>query len=620
MSEAHSPTNLFRDRFLDRLCLQFLSAGDWKSAIADSGLPEQVQTRISDVVEQTGLLRFEKSEIATELIHHFQDGHERGQTFDELVRDFGTTEVAVSLFRSSKLRSRPMSVKAFRGSVIVFGGSFLSYLLLQLFFHSAKPNPTVDYSAKLNEAVTSSPADQQAWPIYRDLWIKYGLSEGGGENFKELYVDLENSNVRLIKPSDKNWPEAVAKLESMKELLDTWRSASKLPHLGTPLHSDLTKYSDDDLQALYPNLDRENLREQGMDWEESLAVGPISDEANRLMNQSVINILLPHVQQFREAARVLQVDTRLAIEQGDRSRALENIKAIHGLARQSADAPIAVCSFVGFAVHAMGFAVVEEVLIEHPDFFSDEQLHELKKSVAEVDLTATAKYEFEEDMAMDMIQRIYSDDGNGDGRLTAVGAEIQYMCSKMTGLYPAEEEPWHENSYVRSMTAPVNLFSAPTRMETVTLVEESFDELEQRVHRPMWEDRDFTLEERLEEKDGSGMLSGLIGQLGRLKDAREIKIAYQDAVLLAIACHQYRRAEGEWPDKLEQLKGKWLEQTPIDRLNGKPLNFVIKDDAPVVYSLGHDGDDDGGVDTDSNTPWLDQNGDGDWVVWPQADY
>jgi hypothetical protein len=65
-----------------------------------------------------------------------------------------------------------------------------------------------------------------------------------------------------------------------------------------------------------------------------------------------------------------------------------------------------------------------------------------------------------------------------------------------------------------------------------------------------------------------------------------------------------------------QLDSKWLTTTPIDRLSGKPLSFAIHDESPVVYSKGHDGDDDGGVNTDSDAPWLDQDADGDWVLWP----
>ena len=145
MSQARLSSISFGDRVLDRLKLQFLAAGNWKAELAGSGLPEEVQTVIRQVVSQTGLLRFEKAEIARELINHFQDGHDRDRSWESLIEDFGKIDVAVSLFRSSKLRSRPMSVKAFRGSFYALSGGLLSYLVLQLFFHSAVPTPSVDY-------------------------------------------------------------------------------------------------------------------------------------------------------------------------------------------------------------------------------------------------------------------------------------------------------------------------------------------------------------------------------------------------------------------------------------------------------------------------------------------
>ena len=59
MSQVRLSSISFGDRTLDRLKLQFLSVGNWKAELSDSGLPEEVQTVISQVVSQTGLLRFE---------------------------------------------------------------------------------------------------------------------------------------------------------------------------------------------------------------------------------------------------------------------------------------------------------------------------------------------------------------------------------------------------------------------------------------------------------------------------------------------------------------------------------------------------------------------------------
>ncbi len=632
MSDAFSSQHDFRDRFLERLCLQFLAAGDWKTALANSDLPKEVTSLIRDLVQETGLLRFEKSEITTELIHHFQDGHERGHSFEELVRDFGTAEVAVSLFRSSKLRSRPMSVKTFRGSLAVFGGGLVSYLLLQMFFHSAKPNPTVDYSAKLNEAVTSMPVEQQAWPLYREVWAKHGLVEG--KLFEELFFDENKQNapegergnetksLRLIRPADKGWGKAVAKLESLDELLRVLRKGSKLPYLGTPLHMDRRKYSDADLATLFPQTTREKVENDESTLIETFGIElePVSEEADKLLSGTTFGILLPHIQQFRRAARLLRVDTRYAMQQGDRERALKNVETIFGLGSQAGNSPIVVCQLVGLAVRGTGFEVVEELTTEHVESFSDEELQTLQELVAKIEFADSVDVSFEQSFAMDLIQRIYSDDGHGDGRMTAVGMEIQHVCTEIFGGMGVSfnDEEWFENSAVRSITGPVNLFTAPSRKQLESLLEETFEELEERIHRPMWEDREFAFDfkDTLDEKESSRLLSGMLRNLAGLKQSREIKIARRDAVVLAIACHRYKLAMEKWPTTMGQLEDKWLSETPLDRINGKPLHFVIKDEAPVVYSLGHDGDDDGGINTDSDAPWMDQDGDGDWVLWP----
>ena len=621
MSQVRLSSISFGDRVLDRLKLQFLAHGNWRAELTASGLPEEVQTVVRQVVSKTGLLRFEKAEITRELINHFLDGRDRDRSWESLVEDFGKIDVAVSLFRSSKLRSRPMSIKAFRGSFYALSVGLLGYLSLQLFFHSAVPEPSVDYGAMLNETVTSAPVEQQAWPHYRELYIKYGLAEGETESFKEIYVEDgdSTSSKRLVRPSDEQWSDAVAKLESVEELLSAWRTYSKLPHLGTPLHLDRRKYSDADLKALFPHFKREDLEESGInEWGLKDSIG---EDANELISGSIFGILLPHIQQFREAARLLHVDTRLAVTQGDQDRAVANINAIHGLARQAADAPVLVCILVGYSVNGIGFGVTEEIIIENPDFFDEDHLRELQQHAAKLQFSELLQpLSFEQHAVKDMIQRIYSDDGNGDGRITAVGAEVQFAATVvLEGLNSSGKHRWHYVPIVRSIIAPISMFSAPSRKEMENMFEDSFKEWSERLKRPMWETENTDWDEYLDQQDDSGLLECFFGGITPVKNVREGKLAYRDAVLLALACHRYRKANQEWPTTLDQLVGKWLKDTPIDRINGKPLNFLVKDDKLVIYSLGHDGDDDGGVSTDSETPWLDKTGDGDWIVWPQAD-
>lgn len=632
MSDAHSSQSPFHDRILDRLRLQFLRAGNWEAELAAAKLPNEVSSLIQDVVQQTKLLRFEKSEIATELIHHFQDGRDRGHSYAQLVRDFGATDVAISLFRSSKLRSRPMSVKAFRGTAIAFGGGLISYLLLQLFFHAAKPVPTVDYAAKLNEAVTSMANEEKAWPLYRKAWQEHNNVENWF--FEELWFYEDSADApevlwtnhekhrRLIRPRDAGWDAAVTKLKSISGLLDVYREASKLPYVGAPIQVDKSKLSDEDLAVLYPEMTREKIADDSQSFIEAFGmdyISPVSDEADQLLKNSMINVLLPHVFEFRRAARLLHVDTRYAMQQKDHARAIENVNATIRLGKQVSRNPMMICSRVGARIQNTGMRVTEELVAEHLESLSDKELKQLQQAIESAKFFFALDVDTEKEFALDCLQRIYSDDGNGDGRLTAVGAEVAYVTSQFGPRSEFGPPKWHEQSVARNLISPTKLFTAPSRADMESLTAEVQQELFRNFETAMWEDTDFDADEFMKQKDPLGVLPAVCFNSTHMKQLRENKIARQDAVLLALAMHRFKRKNGQWPTKHDQLTGKWMDRTPIDRFSGNPLSFTVKGDRPVVYSLGGDGDDDGGEVKELSSPaWMDQESDGDWVLWPQA--
>ena len=81
------------------------------------------------------------------------------------------------------------------------------------------------------------------------------------------------------------------------------------------------------------------------------------------------------------------------------------------------------------------------------------------------------------------------------------------------------------------------------------------------------------------------------------------------------------------PETADELVPEFLESIPIDVITGDPLKYKLQDNQPLVYSVGADLDDDGGVESlDSDgKPVLnviDQIGsypiDGDWILWPTA--
>jgi hypothetical protein len=63
---------------------------------------------------------------------------------------------------------------------------------------------------------------------------------------------------------------------------------------------------------------------------------------------------------------------------------------------------------------------------------------------------------------------------------------------------------------------------------------------------------------------------------------------------VALALERYRRDHGNWPKSLEVLTPAPLTQVPADPFDGKPLRLRRLDDGAVVYSIGPDGEDNGG--------------------------
>jgi hypothetical protein len=85
-----------------------------------------------------------------------------------------------------------------------------------------------------------------------------------------------------------------------------------------------------------------------------------------------------------------------------------------------------------------------------------------------------------------------------------------------------------------------------------------------------------------------------------------------DCARLACALERYRHIHGEYPEMLDAVAPQFIGTIPHDIINGQPLHYRRTDDENfLLYSVGWDGKDDGGV-PDKATPWPWKK-EGDWV-------
>jgi hypothetical protein len=67
------------------------------------------------------------------------------------------------------------------------------------------------------------------------------------------------------------------------------------------------------------------------------------------------------------------------------------------------------------------------------------------------------------------------------------------------------------------------------------------------------------------------------------------------AAAVALAAESFRRAEGRWPKRFDELVPKYLTAVPRDPFDQAPLKLAGRGDGLVIYSVGPDGKDDGGA-------------------------
>ncbi len=101
----------------------------------------------------------------------------------------------------------------------------------------------------------------------------------------------------------------------------------------------------------------------------------------------------------------------------------------------------------------------------------------------------------------------------------------------------------------------------------------------------------------------------LVGAYLRAYRAR----AMEDGLAVTIAILQFSLTHGHPPDALTSLvREGYLEFLPVDPFSGSPFKYKRIGDDFLLYSLGSDFDDDGGMSNDQDNNPIE----GDYVLWP----
>ncbi|HEX5471420.1 MAG TPA: hypothetical protein VFW73_06015, partial [Lacipirellulaceae bacterium] len=348
----------------------------------------------------------------------------------------------------------------------------------------------------------------------------------------------------------------------------------------------------------------------------------------------LMSTLLPDMQSLRTVAWLLAADARRASIAGDGNTSFDDVVAILGASRQSQETPFMVCTLVAEAIQREARTLIREVLTRQPTLWTNGQIRDLAHQLNASPINWRMGFEGERASFYDTVQRIYTDDGNGDGRIALQVNRDQNIFELLASVMSDGQAKASAFSHgvFALLTLPAANMVVASRKDMTDAYNKVTDQALSRLATPYWKrSNDQSLNKEVQSyADGTIgryrylLVSLLTPSYDSLLRGATVCDADRDGVFIGLGLELYHREHHQWPKTLDELSPRWLSTVPVDPITGKPLHYKVVNDRPLVYSVGTDGDDDGGripIDRDGKpnvvlaTPAATSTTDGDWVLW-----
>ena len=577
--------------------------GDARICLVHS-LPRSISQLIDDIVQRTRLWRRERIDVARELISHFEEGLLAGRSDAELAATFGEPRAVARLIRRAKLRQRPWAWRTSQRmlqAVGVFAAIIVvcwSWLLIR--FLLATPTIKHDFVGEWDQRSQAIAEADRAWPLYRAALLKFQkwvFPTYVREDRDALLQALETG------ARSDHWPFWLKHLKNNREALELTLKGSEQRHLGFA-------YRD----------------ETNREWLESTGKG-VFDRQQQSTNGIMVGVLLPHIQGLRDLYRLLVIEVEQARFERDRTRWLRAWSANLSLAEQLPP-ECAIIQTTAFHFASQSWSWLRTVLTDDSTWLADDDLRRLAHRIAAFQGGGRLRLKVERAFGDDLLQRFYTDDGHGDGRLTP---EFFRLKEEVAKSFSQTSSSTRGPASVRALAEAARSGVVASRAEMRLALRQYYDLEESESAKPLWEQpfdepspgsrllnqwQDSPWD-RLRLEPFLAIFQPLVQSrgTGRIWQAAEFATQNRDATLVAIALTVYHRRHGQWPERLEQLCPDLLPEVPLDRFDGQPLRYRIVDGRPLLYSVGRNRIDEAGqrpTDKQDNP----EAGDGDWQLWP----
>jgi len=531
-------------------------------------LPPCAVEYIGQVTRKMRYRRGARAEVGAELTAHFTealqacaDAKQRQTRARELMEQFGDAKLLAVLCRRAKKRCRPLWRKILIRSAQAFAAVFLYMLLCSIVMSLGKPVIRVNYVEWLNERWRPEAGDMQnARTHYRKAAQSYIESppqlkgkRGGRDRLSAgWFFDYNDVEIRIV-----------------EEWLADNAPAFELLRQGA------------DAPCYWPVYDIEN-----------------SD----LGDPNFLPDAMDTLAGYRKVVLAFRAQIACEAYRGQLEKALNDCLAIRAFGRQMQGKGLLNEQLVGIAVENIGyqslFAILQRSEVAPAVL---ERVQKRIRSLVDQDRTVIT-LDGERVFWYDLIQRTFTDDGQGGGRALPKGM-------------PYAAGDWRDN------LLGLLVFNYPDRHETEAMVEQYFDRVRRELAEPPYERTSGHDTSDTTIRPAPNALLALVEPVhARVGQMAWRTKTYEVAALVTLAVERYARERGGYPERLDQLvQDGYLETIPNDPFGEGPLTYRKTSAGFLLYSWGQNLTDEGGEPSvgEDGQPhlWTDN---GDWVFWPVA--
>ena len=302
-----------------------------------------------------------------------------------------------------------------------------------------------------------------------------------------------------------------------------------------------------------------------------------------------VDMLLPEIQFFRNAARILSVSARHQVSLGAIPAALRDVISIMNISRHASSEPILISGLVGLAIDSIAIDTLIDVL----PFIDADNLALLKRDEIHNFLSTPPS----------LAKNIYGEEAFGLYVFSIFGTggfdqwQLGQLASFIMDDLDVPDSIVQQDTFFNPALAAYRIFLFPQDLTAYQQTMHTYQRVAEISN--SYAAKQTTLK-RIEDDFSSGRPKGFVTALltpaiGKAIENVEKARMRHTTALVAIAATEFRITHDSLPEKADVLVPKLLPFLPKDVfLDKSRLRYSVKNDGVAIYSVGPNGKDDGG--------------------------